>query len=119
MKVIDLLVKISKGEEVPKKFIWKQHIWTFKYKEQGYYKYNYDNEDDEMIEDWFVLDNLNDEIEVIEEPKKIEKLEPIYKLEQDMKLDSVIAWQKANNKMFENKINELIDYINNKENKDE
>ena len=100
MKVIDLLNKIANGKiKYPIK--WER------------YGIEYKIEDEASLEDFYcVCNTLNDEIEIIEEPKKIEKLEPIYKIEQDMNLDSVIAWQKVNNKIFQKKIDEIIDYIN-------
>ena len=49
---------------------------------------------------------------LIEEPKKIEK-EDLFKLDASMSKDSLVAWQKANNAILKNKIDELIDEINN------
>ena len=70
MKVIDLLVKISKGEEVPKKIKFNEEI----------YKFNEIDDDYEGLYggDWLLHNHndnlkcfLNDEVEVIQE-KEIE-----------------------------------------------
>lgn len=75
IKIIDLLNKIAKGEEVPKKIFYEKQWW----------EYNPDN-DYEGIE-WggcflcnVLICELNDEVEIIEEEKEIEKLD--YKVEQ-------------------------------------
>ena len=69
MKVIDLLNKIAKGEEVPNKIKWADDEWSYS---NGPSK-NYLTD----LEDLFsTIDgsNLNDEIEIIEEkPKKIKE----------------------------------------------
>ena len=102
MKVIDLLNKIAKGEEVPKKI---------KYEKDTYIhidNYCYYCEDTNLILSDRIFaeySKLNDEVEVIEEDKKIEKLEGIYAVDH--------KWQCENNNIFVKKINELIDKINN------
>lgn len=111
MKVIDLLNKIANGE-IPKIIVYDEKYFTYDDIRKNYFAYD----DSEIDWKYTIMEYINDEIEVIEEPKKIEKLETIYKIEQDMNLDSVIAWQKVNNKIFQKKIDEIIDYIN-KENK--
>jgi hypothetical protein len=68
MKIIDLLNKIAKGEKIKK----------FKYKNRVFYSVDNDYWCDE-IGGWFsveVLDIsiLNDEVEIIEEEKEIEKI---------------------------------------------
>ena len=76
MKVIDLLNKIAKGEEVPKKIKYKCDIYIIgedvcnkdvKYINEkkdvdGYTKY--------LFQDWILDVILNDEIEIIEEEKE-------------------------------------------------
>ena len=78
MKIIDLLNKIVKGEEVPKKI---KYTW--------FYEWSYDNTRDEYCymqkdgkrfdEDWLVVCTLNDEVEIIEEveDKEYEDIEEI------------------------------------------
>jgi len=106
MKVIDLLNKIANNEEVPQ-----------------YVKYrNWNNNSFEKMlvceeNIFYKLDQLeiylNDEIEIIEEkPKKIEKLKikNIYKCDdcQQIYINFKETW---------NKINEIIDYLLEKESK--
>ena len=69
MKVIDLLNKIANGEEVPEKFKFADQIFTV----QGSY---IEDEDGDSIFDSMCTDfsNINEEIEIIEEDKKIENL---------------------------------------------
>lgn len=100
MKVIDLLVKISKGEEVPKKIKFNEEI----------YKFNelYDDYEGLYGGDWLLHNHndnlkcfLNDEVEIIEEEKAIEKIKGIDTRETR---DCIIK--------FQEKFNELIDVIN-------
>lgn len=78
MKIIDLLNKIAKGEETPKKF--KYENLTFEEISYGVYK---DNEGD-YLDDSICVDfsNLNDEIEIIEEKEdnKIKHIGKTYDL---------------------------------------
>jgi len=70
MKVIDLLNKIANGEEVPKKIKYEGKIWKLVNK-------TYFSNRTELLGDYIanaILLSLNDEIEIIEEDKKIEKL---------------------------------------------
>ena len=75
MKVIDLLTKIAKGEEVPKKIRYegKDMFWCEPCK-----IYEVDVEQKELCgtDLYSILDNLNDEVEVIEEK---EETKPITK----------------------------------------
>lgn len=77
IKIIELLVRIANKEEVPKKIKYRNKIWEFI---QG--DYDYENKDTYLFEYLFTYITtrhfINDEVEVIEENKKIEKLYPIY-----------------------------------------
>lgn len=104
MKVIDLLNKIANNEEVPKKIKHRNKIYeyferlddTFNYKEIIDGKYA----DDYFNDKYFMENILNDEIEIIEEkPKKIEKIETFDFCGLDLR----------------DKINEIIDYLLEKE----
>ncbi len=100
MKIIDLLNKIANGEEVPKKIKWQGQIYEYSNFERFYYQNGFS-----MYRDFYTEGNcLNDEIEIIEEPKKIEKMEC-----------SVESWFSPSQADIEiiKKINELIDEINN------
>ena len=73
IKVIDLLNKIANGEEVPKKIKIKNVIYEYR----GYMycteKANYQDIEDYLFGKWN-FNILNDYVEIIEEPKKIEKI---------------------------------------------
>lgn len=97
IKVIDLLNAIAEGKELPEKFMYKGHLY-YRQKTKGIC-YRCD-ELNEIFEECLVFEDLNDIIEIIEESKKIEKLKAKY-TSQVGKLE------------LANKINELIDEINN------
>jgi hypothetical protein len=66
MKVIDLLNKIAKGEEVPKKI---KYTWFYEWSHdntRNEYCYMQKN-GDRFDSDWLIESILNDEIEIIEE----------------------------------------------------
>ena len=95
MKVIDLLNKIAKGEEVPEKIIYrkKEFFWCKPCND-------YDYKDDTLIHLKDCVYNLNDEVEIIEEEKDIEEL------------DILDENERYSNKMLYKKINELIKAVN-------
>jgi len=98
MKIIDLFNKIANGEEVPEKFKFAGQI----FEKQGSYIEDGDGDSifDSMCTDF---SNINEEVEIIEENKKIEKLN-------DDNFGSTYA-------VF-NKINEIIDKVNELEDKE-
>ena len=109
MKVIDLLNKIANGEEVPKKIKYKNKIYEWKEYDAHYgktmTKKGWVKEHGYVAEEnmtYFYLkhcyQDLNDEVEIIEEDKKIEKLNKMHFHKKQRQLA--------------NKINEIIDYIN-------
>ena len=112
MKIIDLLNRIANGEEVPKKIIYKGDCWNLKQKYANrlpYYSNGYDK--DNLFtgeEDEYFSESLNDEVEIIEEDKKIEKLnENTFGNnrtfdEVDSDIDFIVE-----------KVNEIIKHINN------
>ena len=101
MKVIDLLNKIANGEEVPKKIKFNGFVWTYDIYNKRYY------EGENLLFD--VLGHykgiiLNDEVEIIEEEKKIpEKI-------------NISNFPKHNNSLKKTaiKLNEIIDYLKSK-----
>ena len=102
MKVIDLLNKIENGEEAPK---------TIKYRERIFYydDIDYFNTDiGYLFERYAILEILNDEVEIIEEEKKIEKINVWY--EYDGKNDKELV--KIMLDELKDKINEIIEVIN-------
>ena len=119
IKIIDLLTKIANGEEVPKKILLNGII--FEYQGDDYlYK------DEDKKEHWLFsvsytdkymwLENfLKDEAEIIEEPKKIEK---ISWSEKESLAGELTANEKQNilarrTEKLKSSLNELIDEINN------
>ena len=109
MKIIDLLNKIANGEEVPKKIKYKGHIYQYQYKdikEANIINYYHSEETHHHLIDggWHDI-RLNDEVEIIEEEKKIpEKIE-----QKEIEISMAIGEQ-----ICANKINEIIDYLNSK-----
>ena len=106
IKVIDLLNKIANDEEVPKKIKWQGQIYEYSCSNRFYYQNSWS-----MYRDFYTEGNcLNDEVEIIEEPKKIEK---ITVREKTLGFPNG-EWTARNmDKAFAIKINELIDEINN------
>ena len=110
IKIINMLVKIANGEKVPKKIKFRHSIWE--YCKDGSTQ-DYINDYDKCLMEFLAInkDGLNQYVEVIEEPKKIEKLPKNI-------TDNACATR--DQRTIANKINELIDEINNlKEKKDE
>lgn len=113
MKVIDLLSKLANYEGVPKYFM----IDGVEY---------YVNNDGQIQErngkevEWFIYRSwLNEEVEIIEEDKKIEKID--YDIEEDKfstYINGRFEWVDIPKKdrelydFYKNKINELTDEIN-------
>ena len=105
IKVIDLLNMISKGEELPKTIRWYDKFYN-DYDEisNNYKAFVYEKLKNEV---W----NLNDEVEIIEEPKKIEKIARCDSIK--MTHYGELYKPTENEEILRIKINELIDEINN------
>ena len=115
MKVIDILNKIANGERTP----------NFKYKDDRFSQFNtsiHNDTDGKWVEvrtgidDWEDIGYsfLNDEVEIIEEDKKIEKLEKDRYISGS--LDGKSHWEEEYTlENIGNKINEIIDYLNKEE----
>ena len=113
IKMIDLLSKIANNEEVPKKIKYKNFVYGWVWKYKTYIRYDITGK-----ELYITTNNLNDEVEIIEEDKKIEKL-PYYSLEKIQKSKNKDEWHENRLELLEkrindyhNKINELIDEVN-------
>ena len=114
IKIIDLLNKIANGEEVPEKIKINNVIYEYR----GYMyctkKANYQDIEDYLFGKWN-FNILNDEVEIIEEDKEIEKISLYYRVPNDIK-DEVIFDTLCefieNQRKQEDKINELIDKVN-------
>ena len=103
MKVIDLLNKIANGEEVPKIILFNSYKYQFDKIDNVYRRLNGNSTLGAIVE----LDiYLNDEVEIIEEDKKIKKL--------DQTLNRLDINDDYYRYIMENrfKINEIIDKIN-------
>ena len=74
IKIIYLLVKIANGEQVPEKIKYENKIWEY-----DAYSNDYKGEDIWLFEELFeykrTIEFINDDVEIIEEPKKIKKIE--------------------------------------------
>ena len=105
MKVIDILNKIANGEEVPEKINYMGDIYTYDEEILDYY----DN-DDVLLFDTHNNFILNEEVEIIEEDKKIEKVCRCD--DYDMQDYGELYFPSKNEEILGRKINEIIDYIN-------
>lgn len=124
MKIIDLLNKIANDEEVPKKI--RIEGWTYKFEWIEHDENYYDKHEDIDLMSCLSMceDELNREVEIIEEEKKIKKL-PYYNFKEIQKAKNEEEWYEKRIALLEarvndyhNKTNELIDEINSiKENK--
>lgn len=120
MKIIDLFVKISKDEKVPSRIKSQGLIFEFDEESRQYYEEGRLHNVDSSLRSWlYNFKCLNDEIEIIEEDKKIEKLEPVRgsvltdltNKDMVLKNNALIELCKTLNNI-NNKINELIDEVN-------
>lgn len=128
MKIIDLLVKINNEEEVPKKIKYRNKIWeyTSTILGKGYQYYS------EFYKEWKTLreqvclvECLNDEVEIIDEPKKIKKLKTYKEEEGEDYFANILKLSPYSECEIDealsttiDKLNELIDAVNElKENK--
>lgn len=104
IKVIDMLVKMAND---------KNYKPTFKF-ERSTYKYNEDTKyyEPSFMGLWKIYMILNDEVEIIEEPKKIEKIKQLNNVANCKELTELEDKQQINNHILKDKINKLIDEIN-------
>ena len=118
IRVIDLLNKIANNEEIPKKIKWENIIYAYSEYDKDYLEYPFRDEEYRGLfdmRDSILTQFLNDEVEIIEEPKKIEKIKSNG---DEFYSDYIDAWISKNKtdaycEFLMNKINELIDKINN------
>ena len=112
MKVIDILDRIANGEEVPKRIMYRGVEWV--YNDRQYYRV--DGEHLRNIWSGYNFNILDDEVEIIEEDKKIEKLEIVhngsanaYALLNEYGTKCALT---KHSKVMCDKINEIIDKLN-------
>lgn len=72
IQMIDLLVAIAKGEEIPKMIKYKSKTYSYDELEKDYK--NSASTNDWLFESYLITNILFDAVEIIEEPKKIEKI---------------------------------------------
>ena len=111
LRVIDVLNKIANGEEVPKEI---------KYNNMAYYWCNqckiYERLEDSSKDLYNDLDNLNDEVEIIEEDKKIEPIE--WNIDDDncqIYFNGAMNYVSRAELELALKINEIIEELNRRE----
>ena len=118
IKIIDLLNKIANNEEVPKKIKYKDNVYYLGKNMVDLHTYQTEGSNNTrklslIINNEYL--NLNDYVEIIEEDKKIEKIKSNG---DEFYSDYIDAWISKNKtdaycEFLMNKINELIDEINN------
>ena len=118
IKLIDLFIKIANGEDTPNAIKFAGKIFT--HNGTGLNSNYYCGETDKILEDSFVFEELNEEVEIIEdtpkEDKKIEKMIKLNNISNSSDITALCTMQWENNKIIEKKINEIIDKINGGEN---
>ena len=110
IKIIDLLVKIANGEEMPQKIMFDTCLYIYDEEEETYY-----NEEEETLWQNYNFKILTDEVEIIGEPKTIEK---ISWQEKESLAGNLMANEKQEilarrTEKLKSSLNELIDEINN------
>lgn len=91
MKVIDLLNAIAGIGTIPYRIYYNENVYEYDGETQNYYKSL------NFTKDWLIGEDitaiLNDEVEIIEEPKKIKRLE-----EEVNKQAEIIQWYEKENR---------------------
>lgn len=109
IKIIDLFNKIANDEEVPKKIKYFGEIYEYSEDMKFYYQNDFS-----MYRDFFTEGNcLNEEVEILEEDKPIIEKIKINKYKFHNTNHSKLL---KNQETLENKLNEVINYINRKDN---
>lgn len=114
MKVIDLLNAIAGNGTIPYRIYYKENVYEYDGETQNYYKSL------NFTKDWLIGEDitalLNDEVKIIEDPKKIKKIE-MYQDEEGHyflnKQDRKVYVNCDEMDFMVDKFNELIDEINN------
>ena len=97
MKIIDLLNMVANFEEMPKKIKHEHYDYFWNRFDKDYQK----SSGELLFGNMKFTYHLNDEVEIIEEEKEIEKITLQFS-----------ETQKEKNRLFKDKINELVDEIN-------
>ena len=109
IKIIDLLNKIANNEEVPEKIMFDEWLYIYNEREKTYY-----DKEDRTLWQSYNFKILTDEVEIIEEPKKIEKIKSNGDEFYSDYIDTWISKDETDAycEFLMNKINELIDAVN-------
>ena len=116
MKIIDLLNKIANGEFLPKKIKYDDEIFIYDNRVDKYWSIDHTNNLYDILSRYVGI-ALNDEVEIIEEDKKIGKLylNDEYLFSNNLSKEFTREDRRLLDSNFETirqKFNEIIDYIN-------
>ena len=119
MKIIDLLNKIANGEEVPKKIKWEDTMFAYSEYDKDYLVFPFSEDEYDglfCMKDSILTQFLDDEVEILEEEKKIPEKIKIDKEDRIQALSTGNFVYKVNQptKNIIYKINEIIDYLESK-----
>ena len=120
LRVIDLLNKIANGEEVPKRVLYNEETYSYVERNRLFAKYIKEPFNARIPYYLFTdVKNIYDEVEIIEEDKKIEKLETYKEIDDEEHYANILKVSKNGEyeinealSVVVDKINEIIDYIN-------
>ena len=119
MKIVDLIIKIANKEEVPYKIKYNGNIYEFSEETQNYLRPV--NLGLKFLINEDIIRLLNDEVEIIEEDKEIEKIEIVNNGNMNAyaiySADGTKCALTKHSKVMCDKINELIDKVNSLKNK--
>ena len=125
MKIIDLLNKIANNEEVPEKIKWEDIIYAYSDYDKDYLEFPFSDEEYRglfCMKDSILTQFLNDEVEILEEEKKIpEKLETYKEVDDEDYFANILKVSKNGEceideatSVIVDKVNEIIDYLKSK-----
>ena len=111
MKVIDLLNRIANGIDIPLQIKYDNNIWKYDEMARDYLLIDKSGEEYLICEELNLMYALNEEVEIIEEDKKIEHI-GIPVIDGDNTCNELMKSINVITKDISNKINEIIDKIN-------
>ena len=109
MKIIDLISMRAEGKEMPKKIRIDHWCYKFEWIEHDENYYDKYNDIDLMSCLSMSQEELNYKVKIIEEDKKIEKLNIDF--DEDDRCDGIYISKESFNYKNRLKINEIIDYL--------
>lgn len=118
IRIIELFNMINEKKEIPQKIKYENNIYVYSANDNRYHQItkNYPNVDAKDLSEVMGVRNFNylhDCAEIIEEPKKIGKIKQLNNVADCKELIELEDKQQINNHILKDKINELIDEINN------